>query len=90
MLHFYCTTVVLMAMNVCCLLQMIICIFATSDTWCMGGNHSMAPRICMQLYVIQAKVSGVFVPLAYIVLQREMQTSYEITPCLVIAINYHL
>jgi len=50
---------------------------ATSDVWCMDGNFAMAPRIFKQLYVIQGRVSGVFVPLVYILLQRKTQTSYE-------------
>jgi hypothetical protein len=31
----------------------------------------------MQLYVIQGRVSGVFVPLVYVLLQRKTQASYE-------------
>lgn len=50
---------------------------AASDTWCMDGNFAMAPHIFMQLYVIQARVSNVFLPMIYILLQRKTQTSYE-------------
>ena len=50
---------------------------ADSDVWCMDGNFAMAPSIFMQLYVIQGRVSGVFVPLVYVLLQRKTQASYE-------------
>lgn len=50
---------------------------AASDTWCMDENFAMAPHIFMQLYVIQARVSNVFLPMTYILLQRKTQTSYE-------------
>jgi hypothetical protein len=49
---------------------------ADSDVWCMDGNFAMAPSIFMQLYVIQGRVSGVFVPL-----QRKTRTSYESMFC---------
>lgn len=50
---------------------------AASDTWCMDGNFAMAPHIFMQLYVIQARVSNVFLPMTYILLQRKTYKSYE-------------
>jgi hypothetical protein len=50
---------------------------ADSDAWCMDDNFAMAPSIAMQLYVIQGRVSGVCVPLVYVLLQRKTQTSYE-------------
>ena len=43
----------------------------------MDGNFAIAPTIFMQLCVIQGKVSGDFVPLAYVLLQRKTRTSYE-------------
>ena len=51
---------------------------ADCDVWCMDGNYAMAPGLFMQLYVIQGKVSGNFIPLAYCLLERKTQTSYEI------------
>ena len=50
---------------------------ADSDVWCMDGNFAMAPSIFMQLYVIQGRISGVFVPLVYVLLQRKTQTRCE-------------
>ena len=51
---------------------------ARSEKWSMDGNFAMAPHIFMQLYVIQGFVSGCFLPLAYVLLQRKTQTSYEV------------
>jgi hypothetical protein len=47
---------------------------ADSNVWCMDGNFAMAPSIFMQLYVIQGRVSGVFVPL-------QRKTRYESMFC---------
>lgn len=51
---------------------------AAADTWCMDGNFAMAPSVFMQLYVIQGRVDGIFLPLAYALLQRKTQSSYEV------------
>ena len=44
----------------------------------MGGTFAVAPRLFHQLYVVQGKCNGVFLPLAYALLQRKTQTSYEV------------
>ena len=44
---------------------------ADSEAWCMDDNFAMALSIFMQLYVIQGRISGVCVPLVYVILQRK-------------------
>ena len=51
---------------------------ATCDTWCMDGTFSVAPWLFHQLYVIHGQIDNVFLPLAYVLLQRKTQTTYEI------------
>lgn len=51
---------------------------ASCDTWCMDGTFAVAPHLFHQLYVIQGRFNGVFLPLAYALLQRKTQTTYEI------------
>ena len=36
----------------------------------MDGTFAVAPRLFHQLYVVQGKCNGVFLPLAYALLQR--------------------
>ncbi|XP_076044781.1 uncharacterized protein LOC143027383 [Oratosquilla oratoria] len=48
-----------------------------SDEWCMDGTFSVAPRLFTQLYVIQGRVGEGYLPLAFALLQRKTQTSYE-------------
>ena len=51
---------------------------ASCEVWCMDGTFAVAPRLFHQLYVVQGKCNGVFLPLAYALLQRKTQTSYEV------------
>ena len=51
---------------------------ATCDTCYMDGTFSVAPRLLHQLYAIHGQIGNVFLPLAYVLLQRKTQTTYEI------------
>ncbi|XP_076069274.1 uncharacterized protein LOC143041337 [Oratosquilla oratoria] len=43
----------------------------------MDGTFSVSPRLFTQLYVIQGRSHGVYLPLVCALLQRKTQTSYE-------------
>ena len=43
----------------------------------MDGTFADAPQLFHQLYVVQGKYNGVFLPFAYALLQCKAQTSYE-------------
>ena len=45
---------------------------------CMDGTFSVSPRLFHQLYVIHGQIDNVFLPLAYVLLQRKTLTTYEI------------
>ena len=44
---------------------------ASCDIWCMDGTFAVAPRLFHQLYAVQGKYNGVFLPFAYVLLQRK-------------------
>ena len=50
---------------------------ASCEVWCMDGTFAVAPRLFHQLYVVQGKYNGVFLPFAYALFQRKSQTSDE-------------
>ena len=63
-----------------------VIVFATDDnlhrlcqahTWHMDGNFAMAPQLFSQLYVILAKRDELTLPVAYALLQRKSQLTYE-------------
>ena len=49
-----------------------------SSTWCMDGNFHMAPKLFTQLYIIHAKIGECFYPLAFALMEKKTQASYEI------------
>ncbi|XP_076061379.1 uncharacterized protein LOC143037146 [Oratosquilla oratoria] len=50
---------------------------AACDDWCMDGTFSVAPRLFTQLYVVQGRIAEGYFPLAFALLQRKTQTTYE-------------
>ncbi|XP_076055366.1 uncharacterized protein LOC143033764 [Oratosquilla oratoria] len=50
---------------------------AACDDWCMDGTFSVAPRLFTQLYVVQGRIGEGYFPLAFALLQRKTQTTYE-------------
>ncbi|XP_076060312.1 uncharacterized protein LOC143036638 [Oratosquilla oratoria] len=50
---------------------------AACDGWCMDGTFSVSPRLFTQLYVIQGRSHGVYLPLIYALLERKTKASYE-------------
>ena len=54
---------------------------ASCEVWCMDGTFAVAPRLFHQLYVVQGKYNGVFLPFAGALLQRKTKSSYEAMLC---------
>ena len=54
---------------------------ASCEVWCMDGTFAVAPRLFHQLYVVQGKYNGVFLPFACALLQRKTKSSYEAMLC---------
>lgn len=50
---------------------------STADTWFMDGNFAMAPPGFLQLYVIRVPLGSTTVGIAYALLQRKTQDTYE-------------